>query len=526
MKALVGMSQRAKGTQDQMSRVQMALDQPGLGEEDGDVDDVTAQQKLLQAHLQGDEDAQDQATNVLQVLERTDVLEYSFRYHLFDLSSQQAKSDPFPRQSVSGGPWAFLLPNADRAEAFISGFAASMVGHQSLPSSVLLWLVGQLCVESNEDLLRAYLRVLELSAPQLQTLMTPDKIIELFIRIGAKDTNIGSPITLSKELPDAPKRKISPHIRWIFDLLRLCCHQFSSESLQCSLNLVFRAAIDDSVHGSGDLALRAQSTLASLIDAVSEDEESTVLETLMANLTFTIPDTLRPAVISTMPSINTRHHLFRRHVALRFFLDLSSSRNPGSSRNSPYPSPNSPGQAHRPLPSLNSNHLHHLVLTHLNHSPLFSVNSETEYNILAAAMALLDVAIDAGFVANLPESAMHTQEDLHWDSASSNSESSAQSPHPESEGLNTSTRAGARQFNDAIDALIAQVRTIYGQIADGGVLHMNRVEAKETLDRLATRLEHAVRIGGAKKKGDLFVERRQENAMRLGIQNWLGRSNG
>lgn len=89
---------------------------------------------------------------------------------------------------------------------------------------------------------------------------------------------------------------------------------------------------------------------------------------------------------------------------------------------------------------------------------VFTINNETDYSFLKAAIGLLDIGLDDGDPPLTPN-----KEDEH-------------------------------DFDHNVDLLSEQVDAIWTSITDSGASHMNRTEAKNSLDAFIRRLKHAVRL--------------------------------
>lgn len=91
-------------------------------------------------------------------------------------------------------------------------------------------------------------------------------------------------------------------------------------------------------------------------------------------------------------------------------------------------------------------------------SSRFKVNSATDYTDLACSIAILNVAVDSG------------------------------DPPP-----SFPSRDAEINFNKDVDLVSARLRALSAQIIDTGTQYLGRTEAKEVIDSLLRRLDHAVR---------------------------------
>ena len=113
------------------------------------------------------------------------------------------------------------------------------------------------------------------------------------------------------------------------------------------------------------------------------------------------------------------------------------------------------------------------IARHLEGSQ-FMMSNATDYGELAAAIGILNIAIDCGDPPSLPYA---TEEE--------------------------------KTFNRDIDALSLKIKSMFADIVDTGASHMGRTEAKEVLEAFQYRLSYGVRTKTPPKKslfGDSTVE--------------------
>lgn len=134
-----------------------------------------------------------------------------------------------------------------------------------------------------------------------------------------------------------------------------------------------------------------------------------------------------------------------------------------------------------------------LIHRHLQTSTKFIVAKNTEYASLAAQFTLLDIAIGPGPLA-VPYQPLI-------------SPPASQNPPGLAFNIDLAPPADdVKAFNHEVDALAKQIKLIGNGInVAGAITDLNRLAANDCCDRLCTRLEHAVRIGGRKVK-NIFQE--------------------
>lgn len=170
---------------------------------------------------------------------------------------------------------------------------------------------------------------------------------------------------------------------------------------------------------------------------------------------------LQRDLVCALPAKSSLTAYFRRHLALSFLLHPDSLTEPLTERE---------------LPAL----VHKVLQT----SPGFRINKETNYHHLTARMAVLDVAIGPGLL-------VVPYQPLVSPAPSQSGSSPLLAPTPASDEV--------KEFNRVTDALAQHIKMLGNSIMEAGaVADLTILDAKDSVERLCARLEHAVRIGGKK----------------------------
>jgi hypothetical protein len=190
---------------------------------------------------------------------------------------------------------------------------------------------------------------------------------------------------------------------------------------------------------------------------------SDVLPQLLARIAHPV---MQRDLVYALPTRSPLTAYFQRHLALSFLIH--------------------PGTVEVPLgdPEMPA-FIHKLLKT----SPNFRINKDTDYRFLTARMTLLDIAVGPG-LSSVP------YQPLLSPAASRASSSPIIAPAPEVDDV--------KNFNKEVDALAQQIKILGNSIIEAGaVADLTILDAKDSVERLCSRLEHAVRIGG-KKIHDVF----------------------
>ena len=144
-----------------------------------------------------------------------------------------------------------------------------------------------------------------------------------------------------------------------------------------------------------------------------------------------------------------------------------------------------------------------MIHRHLQTSTKFRIAKDTDYASLAAQFTLLDIAIGPGPL-SVPYQPLI-------------SPPASQTPRIFASNVDLTPPPGDVQgFNREVDALAKQIKLLGNGInVAGAITDLNRLAANDCCDRLCTRLEHAVRIGGRKVKNifqENYMEKQQSRA--------------
>jgi hypothetical protein len=118
-----------------------------------------------------------------------------------------------------------------------------------------------------------------------------------------------------------------------------------------------------------------------------------------------------------------------------------------------------------------------LIARSLDTSPDFALRDTSDYQLLQALVAVLDIAIGAGITPYyLPDQSSSVVEAWHLSVIRSASQIEARKKHDEE-----------------VDGLTRRLRKMSNRIRGAGTTHLARTEAKSAIERLIVRLEYSVR---------------------------------
>jgi hypothetical protein len=242
------------------------------------------------------------------------------------------------------------------------------------------------------------------------------------------------------------------------------------ETVQDALEAIVCYFVDNQKLTQGVGNPQFQNEMQSLIFSQLSD----VLPRLLSRVTH---PALQRDLVCAMPAKSPLTAYLRRHLALSFVL---------------YPNIVDVPLSDPQLPAL--------VHQHLETSTDFFINKQTDYSLLAARMTLLDIAIGPGLL-TVPYRPLVSPAP----SQAGSSPVLAPSPAP----------AEVKEFNKAVDALAKHIKILGNSVIEAGaVTDLTILDAKDCVERLCSRLEHAVRIGG-KKMHDVFGDGDSEKQLKV-----------
>ncbi|KAF2130859.1 hypothetical protein P153DRAFT_384080 [Dothidotthia symphoricarpi CBS 119687] len=445
--------------------------------------DVAIDEQALGQVVSDDEDS-DKAHRLYLAMQRTNATQMDAAFHFFhDASDSHHLPLSFPRQSLPNHRWASVFEDpSTRDQAFLTGFAHQIFRIRELPQELASWTIDQICVGRNESLDYKYLELLEFHHQYLPDLLNRDRLDDMFRTIGADVKSLSSKdgLKLSVVSHTASKLPIPDSLRSIVRLLERAAPWLHTKTKCHALYILSHVCMDDSVSADADVLQHVQDAIEAIMCQFTDERKLTTgvgrpptqdkEHSLIASQLSDLAQKLLPRVthpilqrnlIRAFPVKSPLTAYFQRHLALSFLL---------------YPT-----LVDVPLadPKILT-----LIHTHLNTSKHYQIRKNTDYDLLAARLTLLDIAIGPG-----PLSVPY--QPLLSPAPSQAGSSPVMAPFPES--------AQVKHFNQAVDNLAQHVKMLSNSIMEAGAaVDLAILDAKDCSERLCARLEHAVRIGGRK----------------------------
>ncbi|KAF1939149.1 hypothetical protein EJ02DRAFT_265217 [Clathrospora elynae] len=448
--ALVATAQKNMEAERRIREQKAELDKPlDKSLEEATTVNITINEETLGQFLQDHDDDPEKARRLFQAMQRTNATQMETTFHIFqDTSDSMPVPTNFPINSLPKHRWvANFEDSTSRDQAFLTGFAHQIFRLKELPGELASWMIEQICYSRNETLNVKYLDILESHHEHLQS--TSKKLLPPSLKSVAKLLERAAPWLRAKARSHA---------------LYILCHVCLDDRVNADANVL--GIIQDAIEavicnfadnhrlssgvGSPPSKQHFQSLIASQL--------SETIPQLLANITDPL---LQRNLICAFPARSPLTAYLQRHLALSFLVHPTTI-------DVPLADPKLPGIIHM----------------HLNNSPAFRIIKGTDYDRLTARLTLLDIAVGPGPL-TVP------YQPLLNPATSQAGFSPITAPFPGSSDV--------RSFNKEVDALAQHVKILSNSISEAGaVVDLRILDVKDTMERLCSRLEHAVRIGGKK----------------------------
>ncbi|KAL5118977.1 hypothetical protein ACEQ8H_003106 [Pleosporales sp. CAS-2024a] len=423
-------------------------------------------------HAVQDDDDPEKADRLYLAMQRTNATHVEHAFHFFgDAAASLETKTLFPASCLPAHRWTASFRDAStRDQAFLTGFAHQIFRLQELPVELASWMVDQVCLNPSDALDLKYLEILEAHNQHLRTVLDRNRLQSIFNDIGADVASLRSEAQLlpTPSTHTAGVQALPTSLKSIAKLLQHAAPHLRTDSRSYSLSLLCYTSLDDRVLADPDLVSAIQDAIEAIMCHFVDNRQlarglSDLLPRLLARISQPV---MQQKLVCALPAKSPSCAYFQRHLALSFLF---------------YPDVvDVPLTDARIVP---------LVHKRLNMASVFRIDKDTNYHFLTARMTLLDIAIGPG-LSSVPYPPLVSRTESWPDS------SPMMPPVPELDEV--------KEFNRDVDALAQHIKVLGNSIVEAGaVADISILSAKDAVERLCSRLEHAVRIGG-RKTHDVF----------------------
>jgi len=213
---------------------------------------------------------------ITRALDRTEATLPEYRWYFFGTQAKPSKAErsPFPGKLIPENWQNDLKDPQSRYQTFVSGFAEDMILFgKNLPDEIFMWMIDELCSEPKDALRSAYSNVLRASSEQVNRLVVPSVIQNMFRALGGSSTAV----TIS-QIVRPVQEIINPYGIQDWSKLRSLVKFFgqAAKSLQQNARIhaiciLLRMGLDRVVSDNVDLYDSVQDTIFRLCKPVPND---------------------------------------------------------------------------------------------------------------------------------------------------------------------------------------------------------------------------------------------------------------
>lgn len=185
---------------------------------------------------------------VVRALDRADLGGRAKTYYFFEQTEPEANvvGRTFPTAAAKD-VWAILKDTEDRGRHFQSGFLFDLQKmFKNMPDEIFLWVLDEVCSETRRDLAAEYAKLLRLCNSQMERVLTPDRLKQLFRSLGAtRDVErLNSHITLRTESGDPYSRRNWLCLENFLKLMGEGAASFNSATRTTAMQILLRLGMD------------------------------------------------------------------------------------------------------------------------------------------------------------------------------------------------------------------------------------------------------------------------------------------
>ncbi|KAM0474040.1 hypothetical protein ACHAPX_007753 [Trichoderma viride] len=399
------------------------------------------------------------AHKVLRAVQRAEPIQSQPQYCFFKKDYRVLPSSPVPKLP-RGSPWNLLTQGnqAARERNLTSGIPQNILAKKGgLLDSLFDWILDELCIQKSSLIRREYCIIISSCHDQVDRILTPGRLEDLFLRLGATDDirTRDSEIAVSKLNQEPYQDRDWSCLESFLVLLSEVSDHLSTESAIYASQILLRMSMDKLLIYNIDLLAAYEEAIEKLNNAIPRSLWDSFCVDACSILHATVKiQHIRANALQCLTIRSVRTHEVRRRLAISFLFD-----DPSLARQVP-----------ETVFTVRS------VIDRLCEDD-FNITSQTDFAELKAMMFILDIAVDDG--------------------------SPPESNNPED----------TQKFNQDVDELASKLREIWRKINDSG-MKITRTEAKSVVEWVQQRLSNTVRTR-KKAKQSIFDIPGQEDLASL-----------
>jgi hypothetical protein len=227
------------------------------------------------ADLLSDED-EEKGDRLAMAIDRTegDDLPSQCRFFTQELPPLGVPRAAFPEAATNAKPWTILRDAGMRDQTIIRGLPTTLVRKgKELPDELYLWILDEVCVERDLQLLSQYLNLAACCADATRRLVNEKTLYSMLEKLGGR--KLGGPNERFKLSPGLhnpyPGRDWSP-LRYFLQLLTRMAPNLAPENAAAAAQLLLRLSLDPIVGTVAGVRVEYSNAMVALISALPASE--------------------------------------------------------------------------------------------------------------------------------------------------------------------------------------------------------------------------------------------------------------
>ena len=194
-------------------------------------------------------------------------------HHLFFEQDFQPPPTLDPPKAFHSGTWR-ILTHAEarvREQNLASGLPLTVLKKgRKPPDEIFEWMLNQVCTQPSPLMREEYTNLINCCPEQIWRLVTPAKILDMFVSIGAIKDIKETPMRLSiyQKVQDPYKNREWGYLRSFITLLKLICSKLQESSLLFAAQTFFRMSVDGVVISNMDIFVEYGESMRCITEAI------------------------------------------------------------------------------------------------------------------------------------------------------------------------------------------------------------------------------------------------------------------
>lgn len=214
------------------------------------------------------------AQKVLRAVQRSEPGQSQLRYCFFSEDYNPPSPKPAPK-NLGKGPWKILTQgdHQTREQHLLSGLPLTLLGmHGGLPDELFEWILSEFCLQKSSLARKEYSSLISNCSEQIERLVTPQRLEELFYRFGASP-ELGqrdAELKLSKPSVEPYEGRDWSTLSSFLSLISSMTPSMTLESVVYAAQALLRMSMDKFLIYNIDLLVAYENTIKTLVEAVPQ----------------------------------------------------------------------------------------------------------------------------------------------------------------------------------------------------------------------------------------------------------------